>query len=199
MGGRMINSIGNIDPARKARLLEVLDINEEWRMHLVSDGQRRRVQLAIGLLKPFKVLLLDEVTVDLDALARRSLLNFLKNEARERGATIVYTTHIFDGMETWPDHLLFCSQGAVKRFSPIHEFPALMNGKTTMLRLVESWLRSEKVLEKKLKQKRLLEQQNNTSDNDNDSNNKKFAYAFNNGFSSGTLNTSLAGSSNSVL
>ena len=32
--GRMINSIGKIDPARKAKLLEVLDINEEWRMHL---------------------------------------------------------------------------------------------------------------------------------------------------------------------
>merc|ERR1712046_476309 len=112
------------------------------------------------------------------------------DEARDRGATIVYTTHIFDGMEMWPDHLLFCSQGAVKRFSPISEFPLLLSGKTTMLRLVESWFRSEKALEKK---RQIENSGNDVKDK------KKFAYSYNNGFSSGTLNTSLAGSSNSVL
>jgi ABC-type uncharacterized transport system ATPase subunit len=35
--------------------VQVLDIDLEWRMHQVSDGQRRRVQICVGLLKPFKV------------------------------------------------------------------------------------------------------------------------------------------------
>lgn len=190
--GQMINSIGGVPPERKRLLLDVLDIDEEWRMHRVSDGQRRRVQLAIGLLKPFKVLLLDEVTVDLDALARRSLLDFLKDEARNRGATIVYTTHIFDGMEQWPDHLLFCAAGAVKRFAPISDFPMLANGETTMLRLVERWLRSEKALAK-------IKEAERATTAAADEEKPGFKYAFNNGFSSGTLTTSLAGSSNSVL
>ena len=60
---QMLNSIPNVDPARRRRLVEVLDIDESWRMHLVSDGQRRRVQIACGLLRPSDVLLLDEVTV----------------------------------------------------------------------------------------------------------------------------------------
>lgn len=34
---------------------QVLDIDPQWRMHQVSDGQRRRVQICVGLLKPFKV------------------------------------------------------------------------------------------------------------------------------------------------
>lgn len=51
----MINSIPGVDPARKARLIEVLDIDVNWRMHQVSDGQRRRVQICVGLLRPFKV------------------------------------------------------------------------------------------------------------------------------------------------
>ena len=38
-----------------AGAVQVLDIDPNWRMHLVSDGQRRRVQIALGLLKPFKV------------------------------------------------------------------------------------------------------------------------------------------------
>ena len=52
-------------PERRKRLVEVLDIDEEWRMHTVSDGQRRRVQIACGLMRPAQVLLLDEVTVRL--------------------------------------------------------------------------------------------------------------------------------------
>ena len=68
----MLDSIPGVDPARKKRIIEVLDINPEWRMHQVSDGQRRRVQLAYGLMTPYSVLLLDEITVDLDVLGRVS-------------------------------------------------------------------------------------------------------------------------------
>ena len=52
---KMLNSIPGVDPARRDRLVDVLDIDPAWRMHLVSDGQRRRVQIAMGLLKPFDV------------------------------------------------------------------------------------------------------------------------------------------------
>ena len=51
---RMIDSVTGVDPARRARLLQVLDIDPEWRMHRVSDGQRRRVQICLGLLHPFQ-------------------------------------------------------------------------------------------------------------------------------------------------
>ena len=52
---KMVSGLSNVDPERKQRLLEVLDIDLDWKMHLVSDGQRRRVQLLMGLLKPFEV------------------------------------------------------------------------------------------------------------------------------------------------
>ena len=47
-------------------------------MHLVSDGQRRRVQLFLGLIQPFKILLMDEVTISLDALIRYNILKWIK-------------------------------------------------------------------------------------------------------------------------
>ena len=114
---------------RREKLIDLLDINLQWRMHKVSDGQKRRVQICMGLLHPFKVkmnivsknlishvrsklyshmafirrvhsfwfcchviisdlnanliiqvLLLDEVTVDLDVVARMDLLEFFKEE-----------------------------------------------------------------------------------------------------------------------
>ena len=96
---KMMLSLQNQFPERRDELMEILEIDPEWRMHEVSDGQRRRVQIMLGLLRPFKLLLVDEMTVDLDALARKDFLTYLKSESETRGATIVYATHIFDGME----------------------------------------------------------------------------------------------------
>jgi hypothetical protein len=53
-----------------------------------------------------QVLLLDEITVDLDVLARANLLTYLKKECEERGATIIYATHIFDGLDDWPTDIV---------------------------------------------------------------------------------------------
>lgn len=54
----MLNNVHGVDPARRERLIKVLDIDPKWHMNKVSDGQRRRVQIAMGLLRPFKVSLL---------------------------------------------------------------------------------------------------------------------------------------------
>ncbi|KAK9272218.1 hypothetical protein L1049_002589 [Liquidambar formosana] len=52
---KMIFGVSGIDPQRRVELIKVLDIDLSWRMHKVSDGQRRPVKICIGLLKPFKV------------------------------------------------------------------------------------------------------------------------------------------------
>ncbi|KAF3785860.1 ABC transporter I family member 19 [Nymphaea thermarum] len=163
----MIFGVEGIDPARRDKLVELLDINLQWRMHKVSDGQRRRVQICLGLLRPFQyglspatdfssvvhksitstitkvqVLLLDEVTVDLDIVARLDLLDFFKEECEQRGATVVYATHIFDGLETWATHLAYIVDGEQKRLEKLSELEELKTG-TTLLSVAESWLRSE--------------------------------------------------------
>lgn len=51
----MIDSIPGVSEAHKQQLMRVLDVDPNWRMHQVSDGQRRRVQICVGLLRPFKV------------------------------------------------------------------------------------------------------------------------------------------------
>ena len=51
----MIESVPGVEPERRRKLMKVLDIDPAWRMHRVSDGQRRRVQICLGLLKPPQV------------------------------------------------------------------------------------------------------------------------------------------------
>jgi len=46
---------------RRDKLLDILDVDLDWHMHAISDGERRRIQLCMGLMAPWDVLLLDEV------------------------------------------------------------------------------------------------------------------------------------------
>lgn len=136
-------------PERREALLKLLRIDPEWRMHLVSDGQRRRVQIFIGLLRPFKILLLDEVTVSLDVIVRQDLLRWLKMESETRNATILYATHIFDGLDDWPTHLHYlCNkgntgwQGETQSLELYRELRA-RGDPSPLLRIAETWLRAE--------------------------------------------------------
>ncbi|CEQ40024.1 SPOSA6832_01604 [Sporobolomyces salmonicolor] len=89
---------------RRDRLLDILDVDLNWHMHEVSDGERRRVQI---------------VTVDLDVLVRSRLLSFLIAETATRNATILYATHIFDGLDTFPTHLCHVQLGSTVAPSPL--------------------------------------------------------------------------------
>ncbi|KAF3935536.1 hypothetical protein ABW19_dt0201841 [Dactylella cylindrospora] len=137
---------------RRDELISILDIDVDWRMHAVSDGERRRVQLAMGLLRPWSILLLDEVTVDLDCLARWRFLEWLKGETERRGCTILYATHITDGLANWPTHLVRMTLGEVRRYGPIagffppensfekaHVQDAVIGRNSSLLELVMRW------------------------------------------------------------
>lgn len=105
---------GDIYPERRDRLVDILDIDPDWRMQKCSDGERRRVQIAMGLIKPWRLLLLDEVTIDLDVVVRLKLLAYLKEECEARRCCVVYATHIFDGLgNAWCDRLIHLNAGRI--------------------------------------------------------------------------------------
>jgi len=136
-------------PERRDALIKLLGIDPNWRMHQVSDGQRRRVQIFLGLIRPFKILLLDEVTVSLDVVVRQDLLKFLRVESETRGATIIYATHIFDGLDDWPTHMHYLTnkgstgwQGLIQDL-PLYQEMRKRGEPSPLLRIAEHWLRSE--------------------------------------------------------
>ncbi|CAN4108943.1 unnamed protein product [Withania somnifera] len=129
--------------------MQVLGIDFSWRMLKSSDGQRR-VQICMGLLKPFKVLLLDEIIVDLEVLARADLLKFLSKECEERGATIIYATH--NGLENWPSHIIYVARGKLQLAMSMDKVKDISN--LSLMRTVESWLRKERDEERKRRKER---------------------------------------------
>jgi CCR4-NOT complex subunit CAF16 len=145
--GDLISNLIGADPARRDRLIELLGVDLEWHMHRVSDGQRRRVQLLLGLVRPRRVLLLDEVTTDLDLLARQDLLDFLREESEERQVTVVYATHILDRLENWATHVCALRGGRVSWMGPLDEMPELVAARAAgrsspLYEGVLAWLRA---------------------------------------------------------
>ncbi|KAJ7977834.1 ABC transporter I family protein [Quillaja saponaria] len=199
---KMLFGVGGIDPGRREELIKVLDVDLSWRMHKVSDGQRRRVQICMGLLKPFKVLLLDEITVDLDVLARADLLRFLRKECEERGASIIYATHIFDGLEDWPSNIVYVARGRLQLAIPMDKVKETSN--LSLMRTVESWLRKERDEDRKRRKERKasglpeFERQFDGSRVTGDPAGAAIR-AVNNGWAAGRLNSTIAGEENFVL
>ncbi|KAK1419709.1 hypothetical protein QVD17_28986 [Tagetes erecta] len=194
---KMIFGVSGVDPQRRAELIKVLDIDLSWRMHKVSDGQRRRVQICMGLLKEFKVLLLDEITVDLDVLARADLLTFLKKECDQRGATIIYATHIFDGLENWPSHIVYVAHGKLQLALTMEEVKKTTN--LSLMRTVEQWLRKERDEERKRRKERKakgLPEFDRRIDGTRVTGDP--VRAVNNGWAAGRLNSTVAGEENFV-
>ncbi|KAF3453916.1 hypothetical protein FNV43_RR04357 [Rhamnella rubrinervis] len=194
---KMIFGVGGIDPQRRSELIKVLDINLSWRLHKVSDGQRRRVQICMGLLKPFKVLLLDEITVDLDVLARADLLKFLRKECEELGATIIYATHIFDGLEEWPSHIVYVANGKLQLAKPMNSVKEM--SKLSLMRTVESWLRKERDEERKRRKERKAIGLPEFEQKEGSRVTGDPARALNNGWAAGRLHSTIAGEDNFVF
>jgi len=152
----MVSNRVGVEKERKDKLIKLLDIDVTWRMHEVSDGQRKRVMILLKMLRPFSVLLLDEVTTHLDVISRLDFLNFLKEESEQRGVTIVYATHIFDGMEDWASHMMHLSRGQMIKLGPMsdfHEIEAMRKQglSAPLLKLIVKWLSDEREEERNQK------------------------------------------------
>ncbi|KII94761.1 hypothetical protein PLICRDRAFT_148930 [Plicaturopsis crispa FD-325 SS-3] len=129
---------------RRDHLLDILDVDLDWHMHAISDGERRRVQLCMGLMVPWDVLLLDEasVTVDLDVLVRDDLLTFLRKDSETRGATILYATHIFDGLNAFPTHVAHMRFGSFEK-EPT-PWPSAFGSGATLYSVALQWLKEDR-------------------------------------------------------
>ncbi|CAK9435760.1 uncharacterized protein LODBEIA_P04590 [Lodderomyces beijingensis] len=128
----LLSSIGgDAYVERRNLLVDLLDIDPGWSMINLSDGERRRVQIAMGLIKPWKLLLLDEVTIDLDVVVRSKLLSYLKLECVERNCCVVYATHIFDGLgDEWCDRVLHIDAGVLLNDVSMKEIEFVAGGGT---------------------------------------------------------------------
>ena len=102
-------------------------------IRLLSGGQRRRLDVALGIIGNPELLFLDEPTTGFDPKARRIFWDLIR-ELRNSGTTILLTTHYLDEAEALADRIAIINQGKIIEIAS----PSQLGGRSTSLATV-SW------------------------------------------------------------
>jgi len=100
---------------RGLELFSQLDLEGLWerKPRAMSGGQRRRLDIAMGLIHDPNLVFLDEPTTGLDPQARANLWRHITTLRNERGATIFLTTHYLDEADALCDRILIIDHGRI--------------------------------------------------------------------------------------
>lgn len=79
----------------------------------LSLGQKMRCELAASLLHSPRVLFLDEPTIGLDAVSKLAVREFIKKLNKERGVTVILTTHDMDDIESLCNRVIVIGKGQI--------------------------------------------------------------------------------------
>lgn len=98
-----------------ALLNEKLDLAELLRTptRQLSLGQRMRCEIAASLIHDPKILFLDEPTIGLDAVSKIAIRAFIKELNREKGTTVILTTHDMQDVEALSNRVLLIGNGRI--------------------------------------------------------------------------------------
>ena len=136
---RMEKSVWNIPQdifdenlAMVTELLDLSDILKTFAREL-SLGQRMRADLGMLLLHNPQIIFLDEPTLGLDVLAKKKMINFLKKLNREKGTTIVVTSHDMDDLEEMAERIILLSKGQIAFDGNFEELRKVQNNSSRLI------------------------------------------------------------------
>ena len=100
-----------VDGSRLLEQLGLADKCDAWFMTL-SGGQKQRLFIALALINDPEVVFLDELTTGLDPQARRAIWDLVRG-IRQRGKTVLLTTHLMEEAERLCDRVAIIDHGRI--------------------------------------------------------------------------------------
>jgi ABC-2 type transport system ATP-binding protein len=121
------------EPLPSGHVIEMVGLaaQRDTRASALSGGQRRRLDLAVGIVGNPELVLLDEPTTGLDPEARRDAWDLIGYLA-EHGTTIVLTTHYLDEAQALADRVSVIVAGRVIETGPVPELRARLDTQPTI-------------------------------------------------------------------
>jgi ABC-2 type transport system ATP-binding protein len=115
-GGEAIDLLGSLrgglDEQRRAELVERFELDPTKRGRQYSKGNRQKVAIVAALASDVELLILDEPTSGLDPLME-NVFQDVVGEAKQRGATVLLSSHILAEVETLADRLSIIRDGRI--------------------------------------------------------------------------------------
>jgi ABC-2 type transport system ATP-binding protein len=117
---------------RVAMLAEMLECTSVLHTQLrrLSLGERMKMEIIGSLLHSPDVLFLDEPTIGLDIIAQTTIRKFLGDYVRDKGPTVILTSHYMDDIAKLADRLLLISKGSIVYDGTVNDF--ISNAKSAL-------------------------------------------------------------------
>jgi len=111
-------------------VLRVVSLTEraDQTIEKYSGGMKRRVNIAAGLVHQPRLLFLDEPTVGVDPQSRNHIFESVQRLNRERGMTIIYTSHYMEEVELLCNRVAIIDQGKLIALDTIKNLVAMLGG-----------------------------------------------------------------------
>jgi len=102
--------------------LKQVDLSDkaDVKIKKLSGGQQQKIQLGVAIMGDPKVLILDEPTKGLDPVNRKLLLDIV-DEHQQKGAAVIYITHLMEEVERLADRLLILKDGKARAYGTVKE------------------------------------------------------------------------------
>lgn len=107
--------------ARIAALANRLGLDLDQKIEDMSLGNRKKVGIVQGLLHSPKLVILDEPTSGLDPLAQRAFFDLIREENREHGVTVLFSSHILSEVQRMCDRVAIIREGRIVAVKDVAE------------------------------------------------------------------------------
>ena len=125
---------------RGHELLQGLDLDGLWerKCGTLSGGQRRRLDIAMGLIHEPKIVFLDEPSTGLDPQSRANLWAHIKRVRDDHDTTVFITTHYMDEADVLCDRILIIDNGEIVAEGTPDELKRRVGGDAVILTVPEA-------------------------------------------------------------
>ncbi len=116
---------------RRDYLFDLLDMHDfaDRRISTFSTGMRQKVSIARTMIHDPEVVIFDEATAGLDAIAARSIMRLVR-QSRDRGKTVLFSTHRMDEVNMLADDLGLLHEGTLLYDGTYDDFTSAMEADT---------------------------------------------------------------------
>jgi ABC-2 type transport system ATP-binding protein len=135
-----LHGLSRLESQRRGRsLLVQLDLDGTWERPTgsLSGGQRRRLDIALGLINQPPLLFMDEPTTGLDPQSRANLWGHIRGLRDSHGVTVFITTHYLGEADALCDRILVIDHGEIVAGGTPAELKASLSGDRVSLRLAD--------------------------------------------------------------
>jgi ABC-2 type transport system ATP-binding protein len=137
----MLYGMAQKDAERRGQaLFEQLHLEGLWKRQpkAMSGGQRRRLDIVMGLIHDPKLMFLDEPTTGLDPQARANLWDHIRGLRGKHGATILLTTHYLDEADALSDRIVIIDNGEIVASDTAAKLKAQVSGESVDLEIADA-------------------------------------------------------------